>query len=233
MLNYLVIDFLIILFPLLFTFYKKIAYYRNFKPLFISIFIVGGFYIVWDAVATYRGDWWFNHEYVMDFELLGLPFEEILFFITVPYSCTFIYESLQYFIKDRELQVDVRLFFIPSILFIIAGIIFYDQYYTVTVLFSCSLFFFIAVILFPQMLRSMIYWLYILIAFIPFFIINYLLTSIPIVLYNSQAIWNVRITTIPAEDFFYNFSLLSFYLMVYLFFKVKFQEDLKPSAGSP
>jgi lycopene cyclase domain-containing protein len=233
MLSYLAIDFLIVLFPLLFTFYKKIAYYRNFKPLFISIFIVGGCYIVWDAVATYRGDWWFNHEYVMDFELLGLPLEEILFFITVPYSCTFIYEALQYFIKDRELLVDVTLFFIPSILFIIAGVIFYDQYYTVTVLFSCSLFFSIAVILFPQMLRSGIYWLYILIAFIPFFIINYLLTSIPIVLYNSQAIWNVRITTIPSEDFFYNFSLLSFYLIVYLFFKARFQQDLKPSTASP
>jgi lycopene cyclase domain-containing protein len=194
---------------------------------------VGGCYIVWDAVATYRGDWWFNHEYVMDFELLGLPLEEILFFITVPYSCIFIYEALQYFIKDRELRIDVRLFFIPSILFIIAGAIFYDQYYTVTVLFSCGLFFFIAVILFPQILGSMIYWLYILIAFIPFFIINYLLTSIPIVLYNSQAIWNVRITTIPSEDFFYNFSLLSFYLIVYLFFKARFQEDLKQSAVSP
>jgi lycopene cyclase domain-containing protein len=219
------IDILIILFPLLFTFYKKFAYYKNFKPLFISILIVGGSYIIWDAVATYRGDWWFNHKYVMDFELLGLPLEEILFFVTVPYSCIFIYEVLQYFLKDKEIAVNVNLFFISAIGFIIAGALFYDQYYTITVLISCGLFFFLATIFFPQMLRSRIYWLYIIVVFIPFFVMNYLLTSIPIVLYNSQAMWNVRVTTIPVEDFFYNFSMLSFYLMVYLFFKKRFQRD--------
>jgi lycopene cyclase domain-containing protein len=95
------------------------------------------------------------------------------------------------------------------------------------------LFFFLAVIFFPQMLRSRIYWLFIIVAFIPFFVMNYLLTSIPIVLYNSQAMWNIRITTIPVEDFFYNFSLLSFYLMVYLFFKARFQKDSTRSQESP
>jgi lycopene cyclase domain-containing protein len=184
-------------------------------------------------VATYRGDWWFNHEYVMDFELLGLPLEEILFFVTVPYSCIFIYEVLQYFLKDKEIEVNVRLFFIPVILFIVGGALFYDKYYTITVLISCALFFFLAVIFFPQMLRSRIYWLFIIVAFIPFFVMNYLLTSIPIVLYNSQAMWNIRITTIPVEDFFYNFSLLSFYLMVYLFFKARFQKDSTRSQESP
>lgn len=227
MLNYLMIDILIILFPLLFTFYKRFAYYRNFKPLFFSILIVGGCYIIWDAVATYRGDWWFNHKYVMEIRLLGLPLEEILFFVTVPYSCIFIYEALQYFLKDEEIDVDVRLFFILSIIFIIGGALFYDQYYTITVLISCGMFFFLAALLFPHILRSRIYWLFIMVAFIPFFVMNYLLTSIPIVLYNSQAMWNIRITTIPVEDFFYNFSLLSFYLMVYLFFKAMFQDEAK------
>ena len=229
MINYLVIDLLIILFPLIFTFYKKFAYYKHFKPLSLSILIVGGCYIIWDAVATARGDWWFNHKYVMDFELLGLPIEEILFFITVPYSLIFIYEAFQYFIGDKELKVNVRLFFIPSIIFIVLGAIFYDQYYTITVMVSCGLFFVVAVIILPQMLRSRIYWLYISIAFIPFFVMNYLLTSIPIVLYNPEAMWNVRITTIPVEDFFYNFSLLSFYLMIYLIFKARFQGNSKKS----
>jgi hypothetical protein len=62
---------------------------------------------------------------------------------------------------------------------------------------------------------------------IPFIIFNYLLTSIPIVSYNANAIWgadglwNGRFFTIPLEDFFYNFSMLSFYLLVYQVFKKK------------
>jgi len=229
MLNYLTINILIIIFPLLFSFEKRIRFYRNFKPLFLSILIVGSSYVIWDAVATYRGDWWFNHDYVMDFEILGLPLEEVLFFITAPYSCIFIYEALLYFFKDKKLDINVRIFLIPFVLFIVTGAMFYTQYYTSTVLLSCALFFLLAVFIFPQILRSRIYWLYITIVFIPFFVMNYLLTSIPIVRYNSDAIWNVRITTIPVEDFFYNFAMLSFYLLFYLYFKGRFQK----SSGTP
>jgi len=49
-----------------------------------------------------------------------------------------------------------------------------------------------------------------------FFVFNYLLTSIPIVIYNPYAITNIRILTIPIEDFFYNFSMLFLYLFFYL-----------------
>jgi lycopene cyclase domain-containing protein len=186
---------------------------------------VGGCYIIWDVVATYRGDWWFNHEYLMDFKIAGLPIEEILFFITAPYSCIFIYESLKYFFNDRELSIDARFFIFPGLIFLAASIMVYNQYYTATVLFSCALFFFLAMLLYQKILTSFTYWLYIVIVFIPFFVMNYLLTSIPIVLYNSDAIWDVRITTIPVEDFFYNFAMLSFYLMVYLFFKDRFNKN--------
>jgi lycopene cyclase domain-containing protein len=226
MINYLIINILIIIFPLLFSFEKRIRYYKNFKPLFLSILFVGICYIIWDVVATYRGDWWFNHDYVMGFEIAGLPIEEILFFITAPYSCIFIYESLVYFLNDSEFNLNSRVFIVPSLIFLVAGSMFYNQYYTATVLFSCSLFFFLAMLVYPKMLISVIYWLYIVIVFIPFFIMNYLLTSIPIVLYSPDAIWNIRITTIPAEDFFYNFAMLSFYLMVYLIFKSRFNKNV-------
>jgi hypothetical protein len=68
---------------------------------------------------------------------------------------------------------------------------------------------------------------------IPFMIFNYLLTSIPIVTYAPNAIWggdglwNGRFFTIPIEDFFYNFSMLSFYLLLYLYFKKRWIEPKK------
>ncbi|UCF08760.1 MAG: lycopene cyclase domain-containing protein [Thermoplasmata archaeon] len=219
MINYLVINLLIIIFPLLFSFEKRIRYYTHFRSLFPAIFMVGTYYIIWDAVATARGDWGFNHEYVMDFNFAGLPLEEVLFFVTAPYSCIFIYEALLLSLRDRELTVNPKLFIIPAVILAAGGVLFLHQNYTSAVLFSCALFFIMAIFILPSMLKSRAYWLYIIIVFIPFFVMNYLLTSIPIVLYNSDAIWKARVTTIPLEDFFYNFGMLSFYLMIYLSFK--------------
>jgi len=52
-------------------------------------------------------------------------------------------------------------------------------------------------------------------SFIPFLIVNYALTSLPVVLYNPASVWGFRILTIPIEDFFYSFSMISFYIIVY------------------
>jgi lycopene cyclase domain-containing protein len=220
-LNYITLDFLILIFPLILSFKWKFRYYKYYKPLFASITIVGLAYIIWDAIVTFRGDWWFNKEYLIGFEIAGLPIEEILFFIVVPYSCIFIYENLVYFIKDKEILYNKYFYYLLSILFIIFGLIFYYQDYTILSLLSCALFFFIANQFYPNILKSRNFWLYIFISFVAFLIFNYLLTSTIIVFYNPGAIWGIRITTIPLEDFFYNFSMLSFYLMFYKIFKRK------------
>ena len=39
--------------------------------------------------------------------------------------------------------------------------------------------------------------------------------------------WNGRFLTIPLEDFFYNYSLLSLYLLAYLMLKRRFPADEK------
>jgi lycopene cyclase domain-containing protein len=227
--NYLLIDALIILFPLLLSFKWKFAYYRYFKALFPAIAVVGIGYIIWDAIVTARGDWFFNYTYLSGISILGLPIEEILFFVVVPYSCIFIYENLQYFLPDRQLPFN-KIFYIGlSILFILAGLFFYNQDYTILALMSCAFFFLIATFFSPELLQSRNYWLYIGLSMIPFIIFNYLLTSIPIVSYHPAAIWggdglwNGRFFSIPIEDFFYNFSMLSFYLLVYRCFKKRFR----------
>jgi lycopene cyclase domain-containing protein len=221
-LNYITLDFLILIFPLILSFKWKFKYYKYYKPLFASIAIVGISYIIWDVIVTFRGDWWFNKEYLIGLEIAGLPIEEILFFIVVPYSCIFIYENFVYFIKDKEIFYNKYFYYIISILFLITGLIFYHQDYTILSLLSCALFFFVANKFYPSFLKSRLFWFYIILSFVAFMIFNYLLTSTIIVFYNPEAIWGIRITTIPLEDFFYNFSMLSFYLMFYLIFKNKF-----------
>ena len=106
MLNYLIIDVLIIIFPFLLSFKWKFKYYIYYKPLFASITIVGGVYIIWDIIVTMRGDWAFNEKFLSKIYFptkeVGLPIEEILFFIVVPYACIFIYENLEYFVPSKK-----------------------------------------------------------------------------------------------------------------------------------
>jgi lycopene cyclase domain-containing protein len=223
--NYLLLDILIILFPFLLSFKWKFAYYRYFKALFPSIAIVGLGYIIWDAIVTARGDWAFNYDYLSGVSIVGLPVEEILFFIVVPYSCIFIYENLEFFLPDKKIPFNRYFYIMIIIIFFVGGLVFYYQDYTLLALMSCGFFFLVVLILKPELLQSRNYWLYIGISMIPFIIFNYLLTSIPIVTYNQTAIWggdglwNGRFFTIPLEDFFYNYSMLSLYLTVYLAFK--------------
>ena len=95
------------------------------------------------------------------------------------------------------------------------ALLFKNQEYTVLALLAAASFLLLAPIISFKLLQNSNFWRYLGIGFILFVIFNYVLTSMPIVSYNPQAIWNFRVLTIPLEDFFYNFSLLSWYLLAY------------------
>jgi len=192
----------------------------------ISIIVMGIAYISWDIVATARGDWSFNDQFVTGIRLAGLPIVEILFFITAPYACLFIYEALATLLKDRKLPVKQYFFYIPGGGLILLGLYYLGQPYTSTALVVTGLFFVLSSIFYFPLLQSFLYWLYCGIVIVPFTIFNYLLTSLPVVTYASSAIWNVRGLTIPAEDFFFNFSMLSFHAGVYIFVKSRLNKGV-------
>lgn len=214
--EYLFINIFIIIIPALLTLESKLKFYKKILPVSVSILIVGTVYIIWDVLATKAGDWAFNPKYLMGTYFLGLPLEEILFFITVPYSIIFIYETVKFYLKEREIFLN-KYFYLVFMTLLIAGIIlFADQNYTMIVLIYCLAFFVLAMFFFPAILKSKIFWVTILISYVPFLIVNYILTALPIVTYNSSSIWGNRFFTIPLEDFFYSFSMISLWLFVYL-----------------
>ncbi len=213
--EYLLINLLVVLIPLVLTFEKNLKFYKNFPAVFVSIVVVGSVYIVWDIIATGRGDWSFNESYLLGVYLFNLPVEEILFFITVPYAIIFLYETARYYLKDKEIVYYCKLYNYTAMFFILSSLTFIGQYYTMTALLFIGLFFITSRILNSPLLKSKLYWQFILFTFLPFFAVNYFLTSIPIVQYGEKAIWGIRITTIPVEDFFYSFSMLSFNLLIY------------------
>lgn len=213
--GYLLINLLIITIPLALSFEKNIKFYKKFNSVFISIISIGFIFLVWDVIAVRRGDWSFNKEYVYRSELSGLPFEEILFFVTVPFSTLFIYETLNYYIKEKTYNIHVKYFYISALIFSIIAVLNYDRYYTATVFTFCGVIILIQNIFMPAYVFSKNYMLTLLISFIPFLIVNYYLTSLPVVIYNPDTITGIRFLTIPAEDFFYSFSMISGWLLVY------------------
>ena len=50
-------------------------------------------YILWDIIATERGHWSFNPNYVSGYEIVNLPVEEILFFFVIPFCCLFTWNA--------------------------------------------------------------------------------------------------------------------------------------------
>ena len=217
-LTYLLINVFILLVPLLLTFDRRTAYYRQWPALGFSIAIVSTSYLVWDAFVTARGEWSFNSAYLTGVRIGNLPLEEVLFFLTVPYSCLFIYAALSYRINDSLVKMPTFIVFTAIGVLTASSAALNHQGYTSKALASCALFFAAAWLLDRPLLRSKIYWIWIAICYVPFFLFNMVLTALPVVQYNPAAIFGVRIFTIPIEDFFYNFSMLSFYL---LFFRMR------------
>lgn len=213
---YLSIILWILAIPLALSFESRVRFCRNYVPLLISIFIVGSIFLFWDIVAIQRGDWAFNDSYILGFRLLGIPLEEILFFIAVPYSCLFIYEVICYFSKEKYFDIDPHLAWGMAVVFLLGAHVSRERPYTSTNLLFSSLVIVAAVLMIPRLFQSRRYWIYLGISSVMFLIFNYLLTSLPIVLYNERAISGLRFFSIPYEDFIYNFSLLTLYLAVYL-----------------
>ncbi len=219
---YFLIDLAIFSFPFLYSFEKRVSFYKKFPAVFLAIFCAGIPYILWDMIATKRGDWSFNPLFISGIKFFGLPFEEILFFIVAPFSCLFIYECICYFIKeDKIFDIPKRFWLFVAFLCLFIALINKTRDYSMMVMISCGFFILMAFFLKPSFFQSKRYWLFIVICIIPFLIFNGILTWLPVVSYNPKAIWGVRIFTIPLEDLFYNYSLLSFNLFFYLFFLKK------------
>jgi lycopene cyclase domain-containing protein len=193
------------------SFDKKVAFYKHFKALFISIVINALIFIPWDCYFTSIGIWGFNEKYLLGTFFLHLPLEEWLFFVTVPYSCTFIHYVLKsYFKNPFRSEFSTKFWNYFSILILIIGLLNLDQMYTTTSFILCSVAILLVNYFNPNFMKD--FMLTYLIALIPFIIVNSILTGSftdsPVVWYNENHIFGIRLGTIPIEDTIYNMLLL-------------------------
>lgn len=206
--EYLIFNLIVISGPLFFGFLKPFYFIKYFKEAIFSILIVAIPFIIWDALVTNR-HWFFSDDYTIGVRFFGLPFEELMFFVVVPYACLFTWEMV-YRRTTEGLIKFYKLIYLISVLFISLSVLsfFYEKEYTSLALLSFGL-----AILFDLTIGAKIInqkRFYYFFGWITFFtlIFNGYLTWLPIVTYDEFYQIGFRIFTIPIEDFFFGFSLL-------------------------
>jgi len=215
---YLLLNILTLSIPLLLSFDKKVHFHTRWRFFFPAMILTLAVFILWDVIFANRGVWGFNVRYHGEWTLFGLPLEEYLFFITVPYASVFtIYVIAGYFpgirLKDRQVLV-VSLILI-SFLLVLAVVHLNRAYTAVNFIFSALL---IGWVCFTRRkLLSQFYFSY-LVILVPFLVVNGILTGSfieeQVVWYNDEENLGIRLGTIPIEDVFYGMSLvlMNYYL---------------------
>jgi lycopene cyclase domain-containing protein len=217
--TYLLINTLTILFPLLLSFDKRVRFVQYWPALIKALFLTGLVFLFWDVLFTIEGVWSFNPTYILGIYFQGLPLEEILFFLTVPFACIFVYECLNHYVKPDLLQrfhiaISITLLLLSAILLIL----YYDRVYTlVTFALLLPLIIYVAFVKKSPWLSR--FYLAYLVSLIPFYLVNGLLTSMPVVLYNNAENMALRVGSIPFEDHFYSLALLLMNMCWFEYFK--------------
>ncbi len=217
---YLWINICTIVFPLLLSFDNKVAFYKKFKFLFPAIILTATFFLLWDEWFAQMGIWGFNAKYILGYYIGNLPLEEVMFFITVPYACVFIYECLRAYLKQNDLFEKLHRWFTLLIFGIVCTLLYWfnDRLYTAI---TCMLLFFMLGTHLIVIKRRYMSWFYFAfaISIIPMLIVNGILTAKPVVFYNPNEIIGIRLGTIPIEDFLYNLAMLTMCIGIYEWLK--------------
>lgn len=209
---YLWLDIGSFIIPFLFSFHPRLKFYRKWRSLFVGIAVMMLIFIPWDILFTAHGVWGFNQDYLSGIAFFGLPIEEWLFFICIPYACIFTHYALiellpSFKFSDRFINI-VAVVLMTVMIFTLWY--FFDRWYTLVNFIYGMLIIGIAFNYNKPILRP--FFATYLVILIPFFIVNGILTGSglesPVVWYNNDENLGLRLSTIPVEDLIYNLGML-------------------------
>lgn len=231
--TYLLVNFLTVIVPFLFSFHPKLKFNRHFNAFFAANVIIALLFIIWDIFFTRLGVWGFNPRYLLGLQISNLPLEELLFFICIPFACVFTYHCLGKFFKLRwnpVLENAVIILLAAAVMTI--GLLFYDRKYTAFTFISFSFSLLVCYFLLNKDAVIKLLSIYP-VLLIPFFIVNGILTGTgldePVVWYNDSENLGIRLITIPVEDIFYGLELILLNVILYEWFKKKFSKPVVSS----
>ncbi len=207
--------------PLLFSFDTRVRFVKKWKYLPVPLLVTTAYFILWDYFFTKHGVWNFNEQYILGIKLFLLPVEEWLFFGIVPFACVFIYECTNYYIRKDFLAKYARtLNLVILILINVVSILNFHKAYTAFNFISAAvLMAYIHFILKPKWLSR--FYVGYFFSLIPFFIVNGVLTGLPVVRYNPAENLGIRLFTIPVEDTIYCLLLLMMNVTMYEWLREK------------
>ncbi len=205
------------------SFDRRILFNRYFGAFLKASILVAIPFILWDVWFTAKGVWWFNTDYTLGIVIAGLPIEEWLFFICIPFSCVFTYFCIDKFFKvDWLVGFNNLIVFVSVIVCSIIALIHYDKIYTlVTAVVTIITLIYLHFIARADWISkaSMVF----MVLMLGFFPVNGVLTGTmlesPIVNYNPGDFLGIRMLTIPIEDAVYGYT--QFLLVLYFFKRFK------------
>lgn len=217
--TYLLINIISVILPIVFSFHPKLPFRKEWKMAIFSIFFTALFFILWDIWFTYKNIWMFNESYILGKRMLGLPFEEYLFFLTIPYASLFLYSYFRLKVQNLEINnlfgKTVSLLLVSGL--VVFALVYHDRQYTFVSFTICAMVLLFCYVKWNEFLNKFL--LYFIFLLIPFFLVDGILTGSfigrMVVIYNASEISGVRILTIPIEDFAFGMALMVVNTLLY------------------
>jgi lycopene cyclase domain-containing protein len=225
---YLWLNIFTISIPFIFSFHKKLNFYKTWVAFWPAVLITAAIFILWDIYFTQIGVWGFNPDYLVGINIFNLPLEEWLFFFCIPYAIVFTYASVKKLIKSDFFSTSAnKISIIFAILLLMIAFFNTEQIYTFVTFFATGVFLLIHRFLLKPTYMGKYYISYLITFIGPFLLVNGILTGSfieeQVVWYNNSENLSFRVFTIPIEDFVYGFLLYLMNVTLYEYFIKKFK----------
>lgn len=220
--TYLAFNLLVFLPPLLLSIFSDVKTYKNWRPIGLSLLLVSVPFIIWDIWAAANNHWFFSTTYITNPRYFGIPIEEMLFFITVPFAMCFVWDVLGKYIHSKPVSgilaaTGISLISLTALVLLFAQ---WNRGYTRSAAIATILA--VTVIILSGWWCRNRFWWFQLILFALFLFANTFLTALPVITYGDTSAIGYRIGTIPIEDFLFNFALINLFVITYDYFVRKF-----------
>lgn len=224
-LYYLLVNLGCLVVPLLFSFHPKLRFYKEWRAYAVGTILMMLVFIPWDIHFTDRAIWGFDRQYVSGPFLLGLPVEEWLFFVCIPYACTFTYSCFRKLVRSPIPEQATRILAIGiAIACLLIAVSNLDKAYTFWAHLLCALLLGIHILI---LRKNYLSWFLLMfgVILLPFIVFNGILTGLEfwtyplintqpelvsecIVWYNNAENLGIRIFSMPVDDLAYGMLML-------------------------
>lgn len=244
--TYLWVNLAVLAVPLVASFDRRVAFVKEWKAFWPACLLTMAGFIAWDVWFTKSGIWGFNAAHLMGVNILGLPLEEWLFFITVPYACVFTYACFKKYFPHAPLGLGHRSF-TTSMAALCIGLAlgFSDRAYLGLTAALCAIWLVGVLIRWRSWMGH--FWFAYAVLLIPFILSNGVLTGLDfwsypilhnapetihdhIVWYNNSENSGWRLFSMPVDDLLYGLLLIGINVSLFEAFSPKTNTAFQPNA---